>query len=126
MKKYAAILLIIALVFFMLFVGISYGYGRTSAPEDEEAAGEAEAKSGLDYEVIIENFAFNPSGLTIKAGDAVTWTNNNEALHTVKMDAFESDTLSKGDTFSFTFSDAGIYEYICGIQPYMHGKIIVE
>lgn len=43
------------------------------------------------------------------------------------MDAFESDRLNKGsDPFSFTFDVAGTYEYICGIHPSMHGKIIVE
>ncbi|MCJ7473074.1 MAG: cupredoxin family copper-binding protein, partial [Actinobacteria bacterium] len=133
MKKYITLLLIVVFTASILFMGISCGNGGTLAVEEEEIteevlgeASETEVKSSVDHEVSIEDFAFNPSDLTIKVGDTVTWTNNDGAAHTVKMDTFESETMPKGDTFSFTFSDAGIYKYICGIHPSMNGKIIVE
>ncbi|MCJ7472114.1 MAG: cupredoxin family copper-binding protein [Actinobacteria bacterium] len=123
MKKYLTLLLIIVFAASLLFMGISCGNGGAPAVEEEEVT---EVNSETDHEVIIENFAFNPSDLTIKVGDTVTWTNNDGAAHTVKMDTFESDNLSKGDSFSFTFSDAGAFEFICGVHPSMKGKIIVE
>ncbi len=132
MKKYLTLLLIIVFTASILFMGISCGNGGAPAVEEEvieeviEDIDETEVKSGTDHEVIIENFDFDSSDLTIKVGDTVTWTNNDGAAHTVKMDTLGSDNLSKGDTFSFTFSDAGTFEYICGIHPYMNGKIIVE
>ena len=132
MKKYLTLLLIIVFTASILFMGISCGNGGAPAVEEEvieevlEDIDEIEVKSGTDHEVIIENFAFDSSDLTIKVGDTVTWTNNDGAAHTVKIDTIESDNLSEGDTFSFTFSDAGTFEYICGIHPYMNGKIIVE
>jgi len=133
MKKYLTLLLIIVFAASMLFMGISCGNGGAPAVEEEEVTeevlgetSETEVKSGTDHEVIIKNFAFDPSDLTIKVGDTVTWINNDGTAHTVKMDTLESDNLSKGDTFSFTFSDAGTFEYICGIHPSMKGKIIVE
>ena len=128
-KKYLIIFLVIVFGASMLLIGISCNYGAPSTVKEEavaEKAVEPEVKSRTDHEVIIENFAFDSSDLTIKAGDTVTWTNNDGAPHTVKIDTFESDNLSRDDTFSFTFSDAGTYAYICGIHSYMQGRIIVE
>ena len=131
MKKYLNLFLIIVLSVPMLLLGIScYNTAeqavaeKTTSTEKEVAETEVEPETGL--EVIIESFAFDPSDLTIKAGDTVTWKQIDGVIHTVKIDAVESDNLSNGDTFNFTFDDAGTYEYICGIHPYMHGKIIVE
>lgn len=78
--------------------------------------------------VAIQNFAFNPSALTVKAGTTVTWTNEDSVAHDVISDsgAFSSDSLSTGQTFSHTFDAAGTYEYHCGIHPSMRAKIIVE
>ena len=76
--------------------------------------------------VNIQNFAFSPATLTIKKGTAVTWTNNDSAPHQIKSITFNSGQLSKGQTFSFTFNDAGTFDYSCAIHPSMTGKIIVE
>lgn len=133
MKQYLTLLLIIVFAASILFLGISCGNGGAPSTEEGETKGEiieesskTDVKSETDHEVIIENFAFDSSDLSIKVGDTVTWINNDGASHTIKMNTLESDNLPKGDTFSFTFSDAGTYEYICGIHPYMKGKIIVE
>jgi plastocyanin len=76
--------------------------------------------------VNIQNFAFAPETLTVKKGATVTWTNNDSAPHQIKSDTFNSDRLSGGQSFSFTFNDAGTFDYICSIHPSMKGKIIVE
>jgi plastocyanin len=77
-------------------------------------------------QVSIENSAFNPDSLTVKAGATVTWTNNDSITHSIKSDSFNSPQLAKGDTFSFTFNNKGTFDYTCGIHPSMKGKIIVE
>lgn len=74
----------------------------------------------------IQNFAFNPATLTIKKGITVTWTNNDSAQHQIKSATFNSSQLGKGQSFSFTFNDAGTFDYSCAIHPSMLGKIIVE
>lgn len=76
--------------------------------------------------VNIQNFAFNPGTLTIKKGATVTWTNNDSAPHQIKSGTFNSNLLDKGQTFSFTFSEAGTFDYSCSIHPSMMGKIIVQ
>jgi len=76
--------------------------------------------------VNIENFAFSPNIIKIKAGDIVTWANNDDAPHTVKGKEFDSGTLNKNQEYKYTFSQSGTYEYICNFHTSMRGKIIVE
>lgn len=78
--------------------------------------------------ITIKNFAFDPNILTIKNGENVTWTNEDSTSHIVKEDngLFESNTLSNGQSFTYTFTIVGIYNYTCAIHPSMKGKVIVE
>ena len=85
-----------------------------------------EAVVGGATTVDIQNFAFNPATLTVKKGSTVTWTNSDSATHTIKSATFNSSDLATGQSFSFTFADAGTFDYSCGIHPSMTGKIIVE
>ena len=54
----------------------------------------------------IANFSFSPATLTVSVGTKVTWTNNDTVTHTVTavQGAFDSNDLSPGNTFSFTFT----------------------
>ena len=78
--------------------------------------------------VSIQNFAFNPSTLTVVNGTSVTWTNNDNVGHTITSTSglFHSGTLSQGQTFSYTFTIPGTYNYTCSIHPSMRGTIIVQ
>jgi amicyanin len=76
--------------------------------------------------IAIANFSFQPPALTIKTGTTVVWTNEDPTPHQIKSDTFNSSTLSKGQTFSFTFGTAGTYDYSCAIHPSMKGQIIVQ
>jgi len=81
-----------------------------------------------DYQpasVGISNFSFNPKKLTVKIGTTVTWTNDDPAPHTIAFADFTSQTLNTGDTYSYTFTQAGTYDYYCSIHPSMKGQIIV-
>ncbi len=74
----------------------------------------------------IQNFSFNPAMLTVKKGTSVTWTNNDSAPHQIKSATFNSPELSNGQSFVFTFNEAGTFDYSCAIHPSMTGTIIVE
>ena len=78
--------------------------------------------------VLIQNFAFSPGNLTVKAGTTVTWINKDSTTHTVASDtgAFKSGNLNSGANYTFTFTKAGTYPYHCSIHPSMTGKIIVQ
>ena len=80
--------------------------------------------------VVIKNFAFDPSQLTVKTGTVVKWTNQDGAPHTIVSDtgspaAFSSDSLSSGASYTFTFTQPGTYMYHCSIHPSMKGTIMV-
>jgi len=76
--------------------------------------------------IVIKNFSFNPSTLTVKVGTVVTWTNEDSVTHTVESNTFNSGNLKKGDTFQFTFNTVGTFNYNCGPHPAMIGTIVVQ
>ncbi len=78
-------------------------------------------------QVNIDNFAFVPAKLTVRAGSTVTWTNHDEEPHTVAASdgTFHSPGMGTGATFSHTFAAAGTFDYVCSIHPMMHGTVVV-
>ena len=76
----------------------------------------------------IDNFDFSPMTVTVPAGSAVTWTNNDDIPHAIRAvdGSFHSRALDTGDSYSFTFAKPGTYAYFCSIHPKMVGKIIVR
>ena len=94
---------------------------KQTKPKQMEAAGAAN-------QVVIENFAFAPATLTVKAGTTVTWSNRDDEPHTVNENdkRFKSGTMDTGDQYSYTFSSAGTFSYFCALHPKMTGQIIVE
>ncbi len=78
----------------------------------------------------IENFAHLE--LTVEAGTPVTWTNLDGAPHTVtagapgnKTGAFDSGSLSRGETFTQTFDQKGSFAYFCAIHTNMRATVTV-
>ena len=65
--------------------------------------------------VTIVDSAFQPAELTVPVGTTITWVHDGRLTHTVTADdaSFNSGNLGNGDTFSFTFSEAGSYPYYC-------------
>ncbi len=78
-------------------------------------------------EVNIDNFAFTPKELTVKAGTAIVFHNRDDIPHSVvgTKGEFHSKVLDTDDSFSFTFTKAGTYAFFCGLHPQMQGRIIV-
>ena len=73
---------------------------------------------------------YSPTTITVVIGvnNTVTWTNNDDATHTVTADdgSFDSGFLNQGQTWSYTFTTPGTYAYHCSIHPWMKGTVIVE
>jgi amicyanin len=79
--------------------------------------------------VSIDNFTFTPQTLTVKAGTTVTWTNNDDIPHGIAAtnNAFtKSKALDTDDSYSFTFTTPGTYQYFCYVHPHMTGTVVVE
>jgi len=79
--------------------------------------------------VEMTNFAFSPAAVNVHTGDTVTWTNHDTAPHDVTVTsgpvAVHSPLLSTGQTWSYTFTTPGTYDYICSIHPDMHAVVTV-
>lgn len=99
-----------------------------SAPKlaPKPAAKPAAAPAG-PVAVHISNFTFGPKIATVKVGQTITWTNDDDIPHTVVATdkSFRSKVLDTGQSFSFTFTKAGQFAYFCSLHPMMTGKVVV-
>ena len=88
----------------------------------------AASVQAADTEVNIDQFAFHPQRITVRAGTTVTWTNEDDVPHTVASSGklFKSKALDTEDKFSFTFTTPGTYDYFCSLHPHMTGAVVVE
>lgn len=94
------------------------------------AADTVTVKMGADSGML----AFEPSTVTIKAGDTVKWVNNKLPPHNIIFEGGAADKshdqlmFSPGESYEATFSEAGTYTYYCA--PHrgagMTGKIVVQ
>jgi plastocyanin len=79
--------------------------------------------------VNVQNFAFTPAAAKIGLGGSVTWTFRDAVAHTATdssgMALFTSGPRSGNATFSFTFTAAGSYPYLCSIHTTMRGTVDV-
>ncbi|HEV8653930.1 MAG TPA: plastocyanin/azurin family copper-binding protein [Candidatus Limnocylindria bacterium] len=61
-----------------------------------------------------DNF-FDPAQLTVRVGTTVTWKVVGQSTHDLvaRDGSFANNTMSFGQTLSFTFTKAGRYGYVC-------------
>lgn len=104
------------------------GAQNTEQPTDTGGAGGA-------AQVAMKNIQFNPRDISVKAGEAITFTNDEAVAHDVhKMSGPGKDFASgpaggmqEGDTFELTLDKPGKYEYVCDVHaPGMAGTITVK
>lgn len=73
-----------------------------------------------------KSYRFDPQKITIAAGETVTWTNDDNFTHTVRVDGREDHQVDRGDSFSITFDEPGTYHYVCTLHSQnMEGEVIV-
>ncbi len=77
----------------------------------------------------IADFIYDPDPVTVKAGQKITVTNEDDAPHTVTEEgssrSFDSDTVKGGASGSVTFDKAGTFKYFCVFHPTMKGTVTV-
>lgn len=88
----------------------------------------AAVAEGSQVEAKIDNFSFAPATLTVPVGTTVRWTNHDDIPHNVVANdkSFKSKALDTDESFSYTFTKAGTYDYFCSIHPKMTGKVVVQ
>ena len=120
------------LIIVAIFLAGSYlKEAEVEVPEEPEPEVEAET-----HAVSMKFFAFDPAEVTIKVGDTVTWTNDEPSKVDHHMMSGTVDAEDMGElfdeeiefeeSFSYTFDEAGEFDYHCHIHTSMTGKVIVE
>ncbi len=71
---------------------------------------------------------FTPATLTLHVGEEVTWENHDSQDHSAVADngIFNSDVIGPGQTYRWTATKPGTFQYGCFIHPDMRGTIIVQ
>jgi plastocyanin len=87
---------------------------------------EVEIEAGAAYP---NSTGYSPATITVVIGvnNTVKWTNNDIAPHTVTATdhSFDSGNMNQGDSWSYTFTQPGIYTYFCTYHPWMKATVIV-
>lgn len=117
---------IIAIVVVLLLGGGYYFYSKSYKPSTSNTTNTTSTQSVSTNTVKIVEFAFTPEVIKISKGTTVTWTNNGNLIHRIASNSFNSNNLSSGDTYSFTFNETGTFDYHCAIHTSMRGQVIVE
>ena len=106
----------------------------TVAPTSATQAGTVAAAPAGKSAVAVKQFQFMPAELVVKTGTAVTWTNEDDILHTATSGAtpgtpdgtFDGPMDGRGKSFSHTFSQPGRYAYFCNRHNSMTGTVVVQ
>lgn len=94
----------------------------TAKPDGEPETGPAA------NDVVIRDFEFAPTELTVDTGARVTFDNQGSAGHTVTAEdgSFDSGLIGPGASWERTFATDGTYRFICAFHPQMAGMIRVR
>ena len=87
---------------------------------------------------------YEPPVISIQEGDTVTWVNDDREGHTVtsgkgsgrfawmsgrdlgeRTELFDSGRFMRGESWSHTFEESGLFTYYCTIHPWMEGAVSV-
>ena len=79
--------------------------------------------------VKVDDFAFSPASLSVRAGTTVTWRFQDSATHNVTVKRgpvkFHSKNIRRGG-YSRTLTRGGTYKLVCSIHPGMRQTINVS
>ncbi len=119
-------------------------YVNPQVAQDSQQAAQARGTGSTIVVQMNDRLRFVPTEITIKAGDTVEWRNIGLIPHTVTADprrapssrnielpegasAFDSGWVTSGQSFRYTFSEPGVYRYVClpHERSLMLGTVIV-
>ncbi len=107
-------------------MGGQYTHGSMMGGYQQNPAQQGAPVTGVT-QLNIQNFAYQPANIQVRAGTTVTWTNQDNVPHSVtfKNGMKDSGLLNQGQSFSYTFNTPGTYQYYCTVHPYMVATVTV-
>jgi len=78
--------------------------------------------------ITITSSAYSPASLTVVNGSTVTWTNTDNAIHTVTTEdgSINSGDIAPGSSYSKTFMNTGTFNYHDAHNAAMTGVVVVS
>jgi len=88
----------------------------------------ASADKATPKTVAIDGTTYQPSTLTVKVGDVVTWQNKDPFPHSVtsKDAGFDSQSIAAGKSWNYKATKRGEFNYTCTLHPTMKATLRVE
>ena len=115
----------------LLFAATHGGFATSSTAQ----ASTSQTKPAFGVtQVSMRGDAFTPAHIQVTLGTTVTWTNQDTVPHNVTFSPvvltasndWESGLLYPGQSFNYTFTSRGTYQYHCQEHPFeMTGTVIV-
>lgn len=93
------------------------------------AAGGSSSATATSTRVVIQNFTFHPSTLTVKPGATITVVNKDSTVHTftARDGSFNTGDISPGSTATVHApTKPGTYPFYCLIHQFMTGTLTVS
>jgi plastocyanin len=126
------------LILVILIATVSYLVFHTS-PNTKAPHGESIALTPTKLApatVSITSTAFVPATISVRPGQAVIWTNTDNARHLVASDPYPNDDALPGlnsqqaiepsGTYSYVFSKVGTYTYHDNLNPNLTATVLVK
>ena len=120
------------LIFCVLTIVNSYYYQTVYSQSTLKKVSTINITPGSGIKAGSVSMPFSPNILFIHRGDAVMWSNQDAANHSVVALGFNSGTIwpegsSRGtSSYSHTFDKQGTFVYVDRLHPYMGGVIYVD
>jgi plastocyanin len=112
-------------------VAVVAAVGLASCSDDSSSSSSSAALSSAvpvsSATVKITSGGFDPDAVTVPAGDAVTFTNNDNQDHRVVADdgTFDTGTLRPGESTVVVLADAGTVKFKDSLDPSLTGQVEV-
>ncbi len=103
-----------------------YSHGSMMGGYQQNPAKPGTPVTGVTH-MNMQNFAYQMANIQVRVGTTVTWTNQDNVPHSItfKNGMKDSGLLYQGQSFSYTFSTPGTYQYYCTVHPYMVATVTV-
>jgi plastocyanin len=90
-------------------------------------AGAPAARVATEQVDLPRSYRFAPEDIQVEVGATVTWTNNDEFTHSVRLlDGGQVLMMRPGESVTHTFVDPGLFLYDCSLHPNdMKGSVLV-
>lgn len=103
-----------------------------SSSSTSASSGPGQTVTGQTAATIVkeqDSLSYNPTSVTIQAGQVLEWDNSGAIAHNVTFDDYPtitSDTMNGGGKYQVKFTQPGTYKFHCTFHPGMNGQVTVS